>query len=100
MSICSTCEYQIEASLLLRNRVQFTQKVWRMCRDRIDTSDLNERKPIICNNDLLLGCHLCGHCGDLGALQLHMATSHGHDHVSSCDLCSVLCRSFVVASCG
>lgn len=93
--MCSSCEFQIEATLLLRKRVQFASNVWRLCQDRLEGASPGDVKPMYCDNELLLNCHLCPTSVDLQALQSHMKIEHGMKHVRECSLCAVLCGSFV-----
>lgn len=96
--VCANCEYQLESSMLLWKRIKFTQSVWTRYQDRIRDSITTDDKPIICDKDLLLNCHLCASGFDYRGLQSHLRSKHGTDHVSGCELCMILLQRTVLLS--
>lgn len=95
--ICSNCGFIIGKTMLLRKRVQFTETVWaRYNMNSNRPESFSEQKPILCDGDLLLNCHMCYQTCDYSNLQSHMALKHGILHVSECDFCAILFNQGVI----
>lgn len=82
MFICSYCESQLEAALLLRKRLKFIQTFWTRYAD-------NQKTIGASIDEIPLSCHLCNFTSNYVDLVCHMSYEHP-DHEQNCGLCKVL----------
>lgn len=94
-NVCLPCQAQIESAELLRQQVIFTQGVWTRFHSP-ETEALEDERPTVQPSGFLLICHVCGFKSQYEELQSHIASDHGADHVSDCNLCrSLISRNTV-----
>lgn len=90
--VCATCESQLESTLMLRRRAQFTQSVWsRYQQAWPDNSTTTDYAKI--DEDIVFNCHLCQYGSNFKNLQSHISFSHGEDHAPSCDFCRTVLQT-------
>ena len=91
--VCPTCDFQIESMVVMKRRIQFTEKVWaQLLNSNKEELRMEDVKAISGRNDLLMHCHLCEDTCSMSQMNSHIEREHGRDHMNDCSLCSVFTK--------